>query len=86
MIILQTLFRILIVLIILFGLNQPLQAQQDSPPPKDAHYWINRGDICAVYGNDKAAIQYYKKALALEPNNSRTLFHLGTSYAEIGNY
>lgn len=82
----QTSFRILIVLIILFGINQPLQAQQDAPPLKEATYWMNKGDLCAVYGNDKAAIRYYRKALELEPNISRTLFHLGISYGEIGQY
>jgi len=80
----QTSFRILIALIILFGINQSLQAQQDAPSPKEANYWINKGDLCAVYGNDKAAIRYYRKALELEPNISRTLFHLGISYGEIG--
>ena len=82
----QISFRILIALIILFGINQPLQAQKDAPTPKEANYWINKGDLCAVYGNDKAAIRYYKKALELDPNNSRTLFHLGTSYGEIGQH
>ena len=76
----KTFYMIFTALLFLFGINQPLQAQLDS------HYWINKGDLCAVYGNDKAAIKYYKKALALEPNNRRTLFHLGISYGEIGNY
>ena len=84
----QTLFRILIALFILFGINQPLHARQDqdATPLKDANSWINKGDLCAVYGNDKAAIRYYRKALELEPNNSRTLFHLGISYGEVGRY
>ena len=82
----QTSFRILIALIIFFGINQPIQAQQNAPSPKEANYWINKGDLCALYGNDKAAIRYYKKALELEPNISRTLFHLGISYGEIGQY
>ena len=82
----QKLLKTLITLIIIFGINQPLQAQKDVPSSKEPNYWVNKGDLCAVYGNDKAAIQYYKKALALIPNNSRTLFHLGISYGEIGDY
>jgi len=82
----QTSFRILIALIIFFAINKQLQAQLHAPPPKEANYWINKGDLCAVYGNDKAAIRYYRKALELEPNISRTLFHLGISYGEIGQY
>ena len=82
----QTLFRILIALIILFEINQPLHAQEDSNSSKEANYWINKGDLCAIYGNDKAAIRYYRKALKLEPNISRTFFHIGISYGEIGQY
>ena len=51
----QIVFKTLIALIILFAINQPVQAQQDTPPPKDAHYWISKGDLCAVYGKDNAA-------------------------------
>ncbi len=82
----RTSFKILVAFIILFGINQPVQAQQDTPPPKEAKYWITKADLCAVYGNDKAAIRYYNKALELEPNNSRSLFNLGISYGEIGQY
>jgi len=53
---------------------------------KDANYWINQGDLCATYGNDKAAVRYYKKALELKPNNSRALFQQGVSYGELGEY
>ncbi len=55
-------------------------------PKKDAKYWMNKGDLCAIYGNDKAAIRYYRKALALKPDNSRALFQQGVSYGELGQY
>jgi len=55
-------------------------------PKKDVNYWMNKGALCATYGNDKAAIRYYRKALELKPNNSRALFQQGVSYGELGQY
>jgi hypothetical protein len=53
---------------------------------KDAVYWSNKGSLCAVYGNDKAAIEYFKKAIELEPRKSSPYYLLGVSYGEIGHY
>ena len=55
-------------------------------PKKDVNYWMNKGALCAIYGNDKAAIRYYRKAFELKPNNSRALFQQGVSYGELGQY
>ncbi len=63
---------------------------RDAPEPgatkEDAAYWSNKGSLCAVYGNDKAAIQYFKKAIELEPQKSEAYYLLGVSYGEIGNF
>ena len=40
----------------------------------------------STYGNDKAAIAAYKKAIALDPAKSEAHFNLGVSYGEIGEY
>ena len=69
-----------------------LKSEKKPPEPKaeklqkDVTYWQNQGDLTATYGNDKAAIRYYKKALQLDPDNSRIYYKLGVSYGETGQY
>ena len=53
---------------------------------KDADYWFRKGALVATYGNDKAAIRYFGKAIALNPNHSRACFEQGISYGQIGDY
>jgi Flp pilus assembly protein TadD len=53
---------------------------------KDAEYWTTRAYLCTTYGNDKAAIQFFKKAIALSPGSSNLHFQMGISYAELGYY
>jgi tetratricopeptide (TPR) repeat protein len=62
---------------------QPADAQPDKDSPQ---YWLNKGELFAIYGNERRAIEHYKKALELDPNNSKTYFHLGVSYGEDGQY
>ena len=52
----------------------------------DPTYWLNKGAICATYGNDKAAIKHFKKAIQLDPNNASAHFNKGICYGEIGQY
>jgi len=64
------------------GKNQhPKPKKEDS-----AEFWLDKGLLYATYGNDKEAIKFYKKALHIEPNNSRTLFNMGLSYSSLGEY
>ena len=56
------------------------------PVKKDAEYWTTRAYLCTTYGNDKAAIQFFKKAIALSPNSSNLYFQMGISYGELGYY
>jgi len=59
----------------------------ETKPDKDSpQYWLNRGDLFATYGNDSRAIEHYKKAIELDPNNSKAFFNLGVSYGEIGKH
>ena len=52
----------------------------------DAQYWWDKGAICSTYGNDKAAIKYYKKAIEIDPDRIDAYFQLGISYGETGDY
>jgi hypothetical protein len=57
------------------------------PPKEDpAMQWFGKGALCATYGNDKAAVEYYKKVLELDPENSEAYFQQGVSYGELGKY
>ncbi len=59
----------------------------DAPPDENSpQYWLNKGELFATYGNERQAIKHYKKALKLDPNNSKAYFHLGVSYGEAGQY
>jgi tetratricopeptide (TPR) repeat protein len=53
---------------------------------KNADYWYDRGILVSVYGNDKAAIQYFQKVIELDPRRSDAYFQLGVSYGELGEY
>ena len=62
---------------------KPADTQPDEDSPQ---YWLNKGELFATYGNERRAIEHYKKALELDPNNSKAYFHLGVSYGEAGQY
>ncbi len=53
---------------------------------KDPAYWLEKGSLCATYGNDKGATTYFQKAIKLDHNSSVAYFNLGVSYGEIGEY
>ena len=53
---------------------------------KNADYWFDKGALCATYGNDKAAIQYYQKAIKLDPKRSGAYFAQGVSYGQLGEF
>jgi tetratricopeptide (TPR) repeat protein len=53
---------------------------------KKADRWFKKGALVATYGNDKAAIQYFQKAITLNPRHSRAYFAQGISYGELGEY
>ena len=56
------------------------------PPVKNADYWFDKGALCATYGNDKAAINYYQKAIKLDPKRSGAYFAQGVSYGQLGDF
>ena len=51
-----------------------------------AAYWFKKGALCATYGNDRDAIKYFEKAIALDPENSNAYFEQGLSYGQLNDY
>lgn len=51
---------------------------------KDANYWFRKGALCSTYGNNKAAVGYFGKAIALDPHHSGAYFSQGVSYGQLG--
>lgn len=56
------------------------------PVKKDADFWFNKGALLSTYGNHKAAVQYFQKAISLDPNFSKAYFSQGVSYGQLGQY
>lgn len=67
------------------GLSQTTK-QTSKTMKKDANYWFRKGALVATYGNDKAAIQCFAKAISLNPNHSGAYFEQGISYGQLGDY
>jgi hypothetical protein len=51
-----------------------------------AVYWFKKGALCSTYGNNRAAIKYFEKTIALDPQHSGAYFEQGVSYGELGDY
>ena len=64
------------------------QAESDASVPEvmDTKYWYDRGTLLSVYGNTKAAIDAFQKAVKLDPANSDAIFQLGVEYGTLGQY
>jgi tetratricopeptide (TPR) repeat protein len=56
------------------------------PVKKDAEFWFNKGALLSTYGNHKAAVQYFQKAISLDPNFSKAYFSQGISYGQLDQY
>ena len=56
------------------------------PVKKDADFWFNKGALLSTYGNHKAAVQYFQKAISMDPNFSKAYFSQGVSYGQLGQY
>jgi tetratricopeptide (TPR) repeat protein len=53
---------------------------------QDANYWFDKGALCSTYGNNEAAVKYFQRAIALDPNRSGAYFAQGVSYGQLGQY
>ena len=56
------------------------------PEPRDAETWFRKGALVATYGNNKAAVGYFTKAIALNLNHGGAWFSRGVSYGQLGLY
>jgi hypothetical protein len=65
--------------------DQKKPASDDKSEEK-ANYWFRKGALCSTYGNNEAAINYFEKAIALDPDHSGAYFEQGVSYAQLGEY
>ncbi len=90
-----TFFIGLLAIFVLVNLSSPVTAQtitadlitkskkESVSQKKDADYWIDKAALCATYGNDRAAIEYFQKAISLEPQRSDAYFGQGISYGQL---
>ena len=93
-----TFFIGLLALAVSLSLSAPLMAQTAAEKPtaeqaetgkkmaapvKNADYWFDKGALCATYGNDKAAIKFFRKAIELDPRRSGAYFAQGISYGQL---
>ena len=88
-------FSCLFAAALIFSLSSVALAQEKTttksrtagkPVKKDANFWFNKGALFSTYGNYKAAVQYFQKAIALDPNFSKAYFSQGVSYGQLGQY
>jgi tetratricopeptide (TPR) repeat protein len=68
------------------ALNKSAAVEKKTTSPGDADYWFDKGALCATYGNDQAAINYFQKAISLDPNRSGAYFEQGISYGQLGDF
>ena len=61
-------------------------AKKKVEPVKNADYWFDRGALCATYGNDAAAVTYFRKVIKLDPKRSGAYFGQGISYGQLGQF
>ena len=61
-------------------------SKQSQPPIKSEKYWLEKGALCSVYGNYRAAITHFRKSIEINPSNSSAYYNLGVSYGEMGEY
>jgi len=62
------------------------QTAAASAEHRDPNYWFQKGALCATYGNNQAAVNYFGMAIALDPGHSGAHFSQGVSYGQLGNY
>lgn len=91
--VMATLWSCLLAAILVFGLPDSLIAQDkvstqrsSTPIKNDAQNWFDKGALVSTYGNNEAAVQYFHKAIVLDPDFSRAYFSQGVSYGQLGQY
>jgi tetratricopeptide (TPR) repeat protein len=83
------LFVILSLAVLNLTVDAAAPVRQSSTSPADARdpdYWFQKGALCATYANNPAAVAYFGRAIALDPNHSGAYFSRGVSYGQMGQY
>ncbi len=84
--------QILILPVLLLLIVPPLaaatgpQSQPAADATQQARQWSERGAICAAYGNHKAAVRYFSRAISLDSTVAYYFFGRGVSLGEMGRY
>jgi tetratricopeptide (TPR) repeat protein len=85
---LRSLCSIICIIPVLLVFCIPAHAGNYSNPavdgPGGSAYWVDLGALYATYGSYSAAIEAYKKALALDPASGPAHYNIALSYAEVG--
>lgn len=69
------------------GPKAGVKEKPPEPPKEDpSTQQLHKGALLATYGNDKAAIAYFQRAIELDPENSGAYFQRGISLGELGQY
>ena len=73
------------------GVQSVSDKSRTAAPPDAADlntpaYWMDRGGLLSAYGNYKAALSCYQKALALAPDLAEAYFQQGVAYGELGQF
>jgi hypothetical protein len=63
-----------------------IQKKIEQPVKKDFDYWMDQGGLVAAYGNDAAAIKYYRKAVELDPKRDEAYYGLGVAFGQEEQY
>ncbi len=89
--VLATISISLLALVLMIAFSTPTAAKkpagvQNPSDNKDTDYWFDKGALCATYGNERAAIRYFQKAISLDPNRSGAYFEQGISYGQLGEF
>jgi tetratricopeptide (TPR) repeat protein len=61
-------------------------AKKATDPQNESDYWFDKGALCATYGNDRAAINYFQKVISIDPNRSGAYFEQGISHGQLGEF
>lgn len=70
---------------LIFSVPPVLSAEEGNDPGSYA-YWLDKGGLFSVYGNQKAAAEAFQKAIDLDPQKSEAYFNAGVVFAEMGEY
>jgi len=64
----------------------PAVVEKKTNSTNHAGDWFDKGALCATYGNDRAAINYFQKVISIDPNRSGAYFEQGISYGQLGDF